>query len=455
MQVQQAGIEVAGHNMANVNNPAYARQRIAIQTTSPIKTEHGLEGTGATASHITQIRDLLLDAQIVSEDSVSGSLDAQQRGLQYAQANLSQTIDRAAGAAGANAQLGIGDSISGLFSAFQSLSTQPSSLTERDVVLTRANELAERFRLTDSRLDHLRQSLNTDVEGDVTKVNDILKDIARLNEQIGTAETLSNGVANDIRDTRQAKLEELARYVKFDTLSNNAGAVDITISGVTMVDGVGVRETLEAYETPDGKMMVRTASTDSDMDILGGSLHGAIEARDGAVQKLRDNLNALAASLISEINKVHRTGFGKDGTTGYDLFEGAGAADIRVNQALVADPAKLHVSDTSGNVGNNGIALALARLEKTPQAALGNQTFSQSYARTVATLGESLSSVNEQIADQTVVTNMLSQQRDSLSAVSLDEEMTDLIKYQKAYQASAQVINIVNEMLDTVINIAR
>ena len=219
MQVQQAGIEVAGHNMANVNNPAYARQRIAIQTSSPIRTEHGWEGTGADVARVTQIRNYLLDNQITLEGSVTGSLEAQQQALQYAQADLGQQIDRgatgaegAAAAAGTGKQHGIGDTISELFNQFQSLSLQPSSATERDLVLTKASQLAERFQQTDQRLDQLRESLNQTVSSDVDDVNALLADIAKLNRQIGDAEAMGDATANDIRDTRQAYADlQLAR----------------------------------------------------------------------------------------------------------------------------------------------------------------------------------------------------------------------------------------------------
>jgi flagellar hook-associated protein 1 len=95
----------------------------------------------------------------------------------------------------------------------------------------------------------------------------------------------------------------------------------------------------------------------------------------------------------------------------------------------------------------------LAQLAKAPQGTLGGQTFSQNYSRIVADLGTALRSVNEQVSDQTVVTNMLKAQRDSVSAVSLDEEMTDLMKFQRAYQASARVINVVDDMLETVLGL--
>lgn len=459
MQVQQAGIEVAGHNLANVNNPAYARQRVNIATSNPIQTDAGIEGTGANAVGIIQIRNALLDAQIVTEGSVNGSLGAQQQALQYAQADLGQQIDRnqagasgAAAAAGTGTQHGIGDSISSLFAAFQSLSTQPSSLTERDIVLTKAGQLAEQFQQTDARLDQLRVSLNDQVSGDVGDVNGLLNDIARLNDQIGDAEALGNATANDIRDTRQAKLEDLAKYVKFDAIPAEGGAIDISISGVTMVDRGSVRDKLEAFDGPNGKTLVRAAASNTTLNLTGGSIHGAMDARDGSIQKMRDDLSTLASTLIKQVNEVHQSGIGLDGTSGEVFFTGTGANDIRVNSNLTA--AKLQASST-GDAGNNDVILAMAKLERAPQSDLGNQTFSGNYSRIVADLGESLSSVNEQVTDQNVVANMLKQQRDSVSAVSMDEEMTDLMKFQKAYQASARVINVVNEMLDTVINIAR
>src|SRR5438874_4276663 len=146
LQVQQQGIEVAGHNLANVNNPAYARQKIAIATSPAIHTETGMiEGTGADVVAIQQVRNAILDAQLVDENSVTGSLEAQQQTLQYAQSDLGQQIDRgatgaegAAAASGAGGQHAIGDAVNDLFNSFQSLSTQPSSMTERDIVLNKA-----------------------------------------------------------------------------------------------------------------------------------------------------------------------------------------------------------------------------------------------------------------------------------------------------------------------------
>lgn len=461
MQAQRLAIEVSGHNMANVNNAAYARQRVAFQTSTALSTSWGMQGTGVDPTHISQIRNFILDGQITGEASVSGSLLAQQRALQYAQSNLGQQIDRhasgaegSAAAVGTGAQHGLGESISELFNAFQSLSTQPSSLTERDIVLTRASQLAERFQTTDQRLAALHNNLNVAVGADVEHVNNLLADIARLNEQVGAAEQLDDSTANDLRDTRQAKLEELAQYVRFETAPGARSSINITIGGALMVDNYNVADRLETYSA-NGSTMVRAASTQAPLDITGGSIHGSITARDGAIATLRTELNNFASTLISQVNALHQPGYGRDGSTGALFFQGTSAADIRVNQALVDDPSLLQASGVEGDVGNNAVAVAIAQLANNPVAALGNQTFSQRYSQVVAGIGEALNSVNEQVVDQSVVENMLLRQRDSISGVSIDEEMTDLIKFQKAFEASARLISIVDEMLETVITLKR
>ncbi len=113
----------------------------------------------------------------------------------------------------------------------------------------------------------------------------------------------------------------------------------------------------------------------------------------------------------------------------------------------------MQASGVNGSGGDNQVAVALAKLATTPQAALGNQTFSQNYSQAVAAMGQSLATVNSQLDDQQKVENLLTQQRDAVSGVSMDEEMTNLMKYQKAFQASAHLINIVNQMLETVLSI--
>ncbi|MBI3874983.1 MAG: flagellar hook-associated protein FlgK [Verrucomicrobia bacterium] len=462
LQVQQQGVEVAGHNLANVNNPAYARQRLNIVAAPSIGTSIGIQGTGAEAAGIQRLRDLLVDKQVANETSVSGSLNAQQSALQYAESNLGQQIDRhASGAEGAAAAEGVGGEngitqrLSELFNAFQSLSTDPTSLTERQVLLTKAQNLAAQFNETGTRLSNVRTFLNDSLQTDVGNANGLIADIAKLNDQIVMTETGGFGQANDLRDQLQSKLESLAKLVKIDTVANTNGSVNVSIAGAGIVSGSQVVDTLQAFDNGGGQFLVRTATGQATLTLTGGSLEGTITARDGALATLQTSLDTLAGQLISEVNTLHSAGFSLTGSSNANFFNGANAATISVNSALTADPSLIQASAVNGATGDNTVVLQLAQLANKKIAALGNQTFSGSFAGSVAALGQSLASVNSQIVNQGLVEDMLKRQRDSVSGVSLDEEMTNLTKFQQAFQASARLITTVDEMLQEVVALKR
>ena len=265
LQTQRNGTEVAGHNLANVNTKGYSRQRVAIETALAVPTELGPMGTGADAVGIYQLRDALVDRQIVNETSVRGAYESRQRALQFGQAALGQQIDRqatgaegAAAASGVGGQHGIAEDMSSLFSAMQSLSTSPTSVSERQVLAIKAQSLATQFNQVSDRLDSLRTSLNESLASDVDQANIALADIAKLNEQIIAAELGTTGKANDLRDRRQTRIEDLAMLVRVETTANANGSVDIAIDGVTLVTGPNVDDTLEAYDAGGGQFLVRT-----------------------------------------------------------------------------------------------------------------------------------------------------------------------------------------------------
>jgi flagellar hook-associated protein 1 FlgK len=462
LQTQRAGTEVAGHNLANVNTPGYSRQRLDIDTSPTIPSEFGPQGTGADPVMIQQIRDVLLDRQIVGETSVRGAYEAKQKALQLAQSALGQQIDRqatgaegAAAASGVGGQHGIAEELSDLFNAFQSLSTNPTSMAERQVLILKAQELATQFNQVATRLDNLRSSLNDYLASDVSQANLALADIAKLNEQIIATEIATPAKANDLRDAREKRIEDLAKLVNITTTSNSNGGVDIAVDGVTLVAGPLVQDTLESYDAGGGQFLVRTVTGGATLNLTGGSMQGTIDARDNDLVALRTDVDTLASTLISEINSVHAGGFGLGGTSGENFFTGTNALDIAVNANLISDPSAIQASGVAGAVGDNTVAVALAQLADKKHAGLNNQTFNQRYGETVATLGQALNGTNTQLTNQQIVENMLLRQRDSISGVSLDEEMTDLIKFQRAFEASARLITTIDEMLVTVVNLKR
>jgi len=462
LQTQRNGTEVAGHNLANVNTKGYSRQRVAIETALAVPTELGPMGTGADAVGIYQLRDALVDRQIVNETSVRGAYESRQRALQFGQAALGQQIDRqatgaegAAAASGVGGQHGIAEDMSSLFSAMQSLSTSPTSVSERQVLVIKAQSLATQFNQVSDRLDTLRTSLNESLASDVDQANIALTDIAKLNEQIIAAELGTTGKANDLRDIRQKRIEDLATLVRVETTANSNGSVDIAIDGVTLVTGPNVDDTLEAYDAGGGQFLVRTLTGGTALNITSGSMQGTIDARDTELLSLQTDLDTLAGTLISEVNTLHSAGFGLSGTTGEDFFTGTDASDIAMNGTLAGNPSMIQASGVAGAVGDNSVIVQMAQLADKQHGALTGQTFLKSYGQTVVALGQALNGTNTQLANQQIVESMLLRQRDSVSGVSLDEEMTDLIKFQRGFEASAKLITTIDEMLDIVMNLKR
>jgi flagellar hook-associated protein 1 FlgK len=155
--------------------------------------------------------------------------------------------------------------------------------------------------------------------------------------------------------------------------------------------------------------------------------------------------------MITQVNSIYSAGYDLQGNTGANFFTGTNAGTIAVNASLVGNPSALQASGVAGQPGNNQIALALAQLANATQTALGNQTFSQSYTGTITGLGSSLATANSQLNDQQLVQSMMKNQRNSVSGVNMDEEMTNLQTYEKAYQGSAELVTSVDQMLTSIL----
>jgi flagellar hook-associated protein 1 FlgK len=451
LQTQQLAVEITGQNLANVNNSAYARQRVNVQTSLTIQTSIGQQGTGAEAVAIEQMRDALLDRQIVGELSVGGYLQSEERALEATQSGLGEVLSSSSTDSGTSG--GIMEQLSAFFNSFQSLTSNANSQTDRQAVVAAAEELASRLNRADARLSAVSSSLDQSVESDLKKASTVLDSIAELNGQITRAEAGTQTVANDLRDQRQAKLEELAGLVNFETAENADGSVNVAIGGTLMVSGRDVVDHLETYQTATGTLMVRSANSQSPIAVTGGSIAGTITARDETLADLRSDLDTLANSLITEVNTLHRSGYDLSGNTGEDLFTGNSAADIGVNQTIADDPKKLQISAVAGAAGDSQIALAIAKLTDEPITSLGGATYQDFYSTAITKVGEALNSTTSQIETQTAVQTLLKQQRESVSGVSLDEEMTNLIKFQQAFQASARLVSTISEMLQEVVNL--
>lgn len=186
--------------------------------------------------------------------------------------------------------------------------------------------------------------------------------------------------------------------------------------------------------------------------VSSGSLAGLSRAHNQSLPKLQDNLNQLASELITRVNSIYQQGYDLKGNTGSLLFSGTGAADMAVDQHLLDNPQSFQGS-ADGTTGNNEIITKLFDLSLERNPNLGDRTISGRYAEVVSEFGHEIQSLETSIVDNNSIGTMLTNKRQSISGVSLDEEMTNLIQYQRAYQASARVIGIIDEMVQTAIGL--
>lgn len=453
LNAQSRALETAGRNIANVNNPGYARQRILLGDRGTVLTPQGAQSLGVEARQVQQLRDLLLDRQVSREIALTSSLSARQLAHQKAEAALGQSIDRSANASStASSTAGIAGSISDFFSAFDSFATSPTDTGVRQTLLQKASVLTDSLQQADTRLTQLQDDLTEQISTDVGEVNTLLETIAKLNSQIGNFEINTPGSAADLRDQRQAKLEELATKLNFETRASATGPGQIDLF---VHDAGGAEIPLVQLNAVIGPVALTgstiTAGSPATVTaVTGGSLHGNLEARDVTIQTLRDQLDNLAGQLVTSVN----TAYNPSGATG-DFFAAAGTSAGTIALAAGLTPVTLKASD-GGPAGDNTLARAVAQLANHSfSTAAGDAidgTFSKYFSGVVSHLGATAARVSDQYEDQLNIETIVRAQRDSISGVSMDEELADLVKYQRSFQASSRVIQVIDELLDTIVN---
>jgi len=451
LTAQSRAIEITGKNLANVNNTSYARQRVIFGDRGTVQTPQGAESLGLEALGIQSMRDQLLDQQVVREISVSGSDNALQQGLQRAQASLGENISSAATSAGTvTGSSGLGATIDNFFNAFQSFAAQPTDAGQRQALLQNAAIMVDAFQQTDARLAQVQNDLTTQIQTDVGTANGLLQSIAGLNDQIGRAEIGHPGTAVDLRDQRQAQLELLAAKLPIETRTGTNGMIQVVMkdassADVTLVDGSNVTGPVVF----SGSTFTGGAAA-TPLVFSTGSAAGELTARDGAVATLRTNVNLLAGQVVASVNGAYNP---TAAPTGY-FFNPAGTNASTI--ALAGGLTAASLVAGTGAAGDNSIALAVAAIPSkvfsTGSGDLINGTLDNFYSNTASNLGQSLDTANTHVTEQTSVEKLVRGQRDSVSGVSLDEEMANLVTYQRSYEASSRVFNIIDGLLDTVVN---
>lgn len=448
----QRSLAVTGQNLANVNTPGYSRQQVILSESVPHSDTPGQIGRGVEVDQIKRVVDSLIESQLNVSHGTLGRLDVYSRGLGQIQGLFGDSQDR-----------GIGVAISEFFQAAQDVATNPTDTTARSVLINRGTALAGLLNASDTNLNNQRRSLDRQITQAVTDANSLLVKIADLNVKIANAEGNGRDNANDLRDQRQRLVNDLASQLDVTYLEDSTGQLSVFAGKGLVLVSQGIYRELDAVPNSSNGGLVDVhydpgngGTTFSINSVIAqGKIKGYLDLRDTTIPGLLSSLNTLTASLVSQVNTVHAAGYGLDGTTGRNFFTASGTTAATISVAI-SDPRYVAASSTlEGLPGNNVSALALGALQYTAVSALGSLTFGDYYGRTAANLGVTTQGAQRDLLAQESIHENLERQRGSVSGVALDEELVNLLKYQRAFDASARMITITDEMLQTLLNLGR
>jgi len=367
LNAQSYAINITGKNVANLNNPSYSDESVVFGSSGTTDTPEGPMSSGIEVEGVTSARDSLLDAQVVNQISVASSLTTQQQFLQTAQSGLGENLTNTSASSSTSTTTSTGTSglstaLDSFFNSFQSLAAAPTSTAQKQSVLQQAAILTDTFQQTDANLAQVQTELTSQAQSGVSDANQQLKTIAQLNGQITAMEAGHPGSAVDLRDEREAAVEQLAADVPITTTQAANGSLQ-----VSMTDTSGNPVALVNGSTVTGPLAVSGGSitggaSAATLQVSSGSVYGALSVRDGEIQNVRTSLDSLADQIVTSVNSVYNP----TSAPGGNFFDPTGttAATIALSGSL--SPSNLTAG--TGAAGDNSIALAVA--------GIASQTFS-------------------------------------------------------------------------------
>lgn len=453
LMAHQQALEVVSHNVANVNTPGYSRQEPVFRAEGPYtvpeatrSTQAGQVGIGVRVTEIRRLNESFVNRSIWLQNQAVGKWAVMRESLDHIEAIMPEPSDG-----------GHSKALDEFWGAWRDLSSDPESMALRSAVLEQGDRLANVIRTYSEQIATYRQDLNTQITSYVQDINDIVQEIAQLNAQIVEVRAVGDQ-PNDLLDERDFLVGRLSELCSITYAEDAEGSATILMGGhyLVMRDEAAV---LEAVPSVGDPMLLDVEWVDRSVAVApgGGKLGGILEARDEAISGVLASLDEIAVALINEVNAVHRTGYGRDGSTGLDFFAGTTAATIRLSDD-VADPVKLATAaadplDPSSPTGpgDGTIALKIAQVAERAVLGGGTLTISDQYRNMIGSIGlqAAHAELNEEASKEMVA--HLRTRRDQVSGVSLDEEAANMIRYQRAYQAAAKMITVVDQMIETLL----
>lgn len=424
--VIQRMLDTASHNIANAATPGYSRQKVNVKATDPYAwPSQAIElgamqvGTGSMVESILRQRNVYLDRQL--RDSVrTGSYYSQlETMLAQAEVIFNEPVSGT-----------ISEAMTEFWNAWHEVGTHPESMSMRGVLKVQTEGLCTRIKGAYGQLTKLSDDSSYWVGIHIEEINTIAVQIADLNEQI--TEVRGMGFEpNDLLDRRDYLLDQLAELTNYNVAEGEEGGVTVSIGGFILVADDFTQTLTDVSDITAGKI-------------------GALKESQVKIASFAQDLNDLAAEMIAQVNALHTLGFDLDGNPGIAFFTGTGAVDIELNP-LIANDLRLVAAASIPAPGNGETAIAIADLRRALVMAGGTQTFDEFYEDLVTGAGIESKRARDSAESQELVSLELQNQRDAVSGVSLDEELMNMLQFQRSFEAAARIIEVADEMMQTLL----
>ena len=445
LQASQMGIDITGANIANVNTPGYTRQRAVIKSTGGNDIENGVIQTGVGVEQIERQYDRYLEGQLIVQKQNTG----------YS-STLNDRLSSIESIFNESGSGGLTDQLNKFWSGWETLSTNPSGQVERDSVVANAQSLATKLANFSNELNNLRNDVKTTTKDLVSTINTNISEIRSLNEKISITGT-SNGDTNVLQDKLISLVGDLGEKIGINWFQNNDGTVNIFLQDGTPLVQKLVATDLKAVETAEHVSIYPETGTREDSlnsTITTGQLGALVKIQDETIPSYLARLDTFTKALADSVNEQHREGYDSDKNAGTDFFTydpSCPSASLKVNPDIVANLRKIAAASTVNGDGDN--ATNMANIQHSLLLEGNSVTLNTYHAATVGNIGREVADSATDLSHQTAIMDNVSNRRESISGVSIDEEMILLMKYQMSYNAAGRLAKTVTDMMDVLMTL--
>lgn len=439
LYAQRQGLDTTGQNVANANTEGYSRQRIRMEATggatgAQLFSRRTSPDGGVRVVDFQRVRDTFLELRALQENAASASLQSTQTVLSRAELSFSEP-----GPNGLQAQM------ADFWASWDDLGNRPNDPGARSQVIEQAKTVVDGFSRAGADLASLQASVTDQLKSRVSDINTTASQIAQLNQAIQNA-TNSGMTPNDLLDQRDLLITQLSSLVGVTTRDGDAGSVDVFVGGSSLVRGAN-SEPLGVDVSGAGTASVMWSRLGVAADVGGGEAGALVSAVNTVIPGYRQRLDTVVNQFRDTVNTQHQAGddLVPGGTTD-PLFTGSGATGLAVNATIVADPNRLAAAGAGAGALDSSNALAMAALANLPGGP------DASYRSLISDLGADSQRADRQLTIQTQIAGQVDAARKSQSSVNLDEEMTNMISFQHAYDAAARYMTAVDQTLQTLMS---